>query len=480
MALAIGALFFAGATIGAVSLILPHPGSFDDAELWTNVALAYASSLLVLALADRLPPWTVQVVVGLGTLVATRAVYLSHEPTGFYTFFYIWIGVYSFFFFGRIWGVIHLLLIGACFAWVLTRVPHSSPVAYWLMTVGTAAITGLFVDVLARRVRSHAAAAEARAQALASVGVVAHELARSATKDGAGESICRAVVEVADAAGAMLFEPTSDSRGLEATAATERELTGSRMLFVGPASGVVSAFTSRLPFFVSDARGVQSVSQELVERLGAISALFNPVLREGVPIGVIAVWWRRRIDSLDEEVAQVVGLLAAEASLAIERAELTERLERAARTDDLTGLLNRRAWDEALVREMARARRVETTLCVAMLDIDRFKEYNDRSGHQAGDRLLKEAAAEWQGRLRETDLLSRYGGDEFALALPDCEQTEALDLLERLRQATPEQQRTSAGVVAWDGAEDPTELLARADRALYSAKQTGRDRVIRA
>jgi len=95
-------------------------------------------------------------------------------------------------------------------------------------------------------------------------------------------------------------------------------------------------------------------------------------------------------------VEQIISLLAAESTVAIERAELLTRLERAARTDDLTGLPNRRAWDEYLTRELAHAKRLGTPLCVAILDLDHFKEYNDRHGHQAGDRFLKQAAAAWQ------------------------------------------------------------------------------------
>jgi diguanylate cyclase (GGDEF)-like protein len=136
---------------------------------------------------------------------------------------------------------------------------------------------------------------------------------------------------------------------------------------------------------------------------------------------------------------------------------------------------NRRAWDDELPRELARSARSGQQLCVVLLDLDHFKDYNDRHGHQAGDRLLKAAAAAWQGRLRKTDLLARYGGEEFAVLLPDCGPANAMEIAERLRTAQPEV-TCSLGVAAWDGREAVTELVARADRALYAAKAAGRDR----
>jgi diguanylate cyclase (GGDEF)-like protein len=149
-----------------------------------------------------------------------------------------------------------------------------------------------------------------------------------------------------------------------------------------------------------------------------------------------------------------------------------------ARTDDLTGLPNRRAWDTELAREMAQARRRENDLSVAMVDLDRFKDYNDSRGHQAGDRLLKEAAGAWRSALRESDLLTRYGGEEFAIALPDCDAREAHRLIERLRAVTPQGESCSAGIATWDHSESAAEIVGRADVALYEAKQLGRDRAI--
>jgi diguanylate cyclase (GGDEF)-like protein len=153
---------------------------------------------------------------------------------------------------------------------------------------------------------------------------------------------------------------------------------------------------------------------------------------------------------------------------------LYREVGRLARTDSLTGVANRRAWDEELPRELDRAARSGQPLCVALVDLDHFKAYNDRHGHPAGDRLLKAAAAAWQDRLRKTDLLARYGGEEFAVLLPDCGLGDAMEIAERVRTTLPEG-TCSLGVAAWDGREDATALVTRADRALYAAKEGGRD-----
>ena len=156
---------------------------------------------------------------------------------------------------------------------------------------------------------------------------------------------------------------------------------------------------------------------------------------------------------------------------------LYREVGRLARTDSLTGVANRRAWDEELPRELARSARSRQPVCVALLDLDHFKAYNDEHGHQAGDRLLKAAAAAWEGRLRKTDLLARYGGEEFAVLLPDCALGNAMEIAERLRTAQPEV-TCSIGVADWDGREDIGRLVARTDRALYAAKAAGRDRCV--
>jgi diguanylate cyclase len=164
---------------------------------------------------------------------------------------------------------------------------------------------------------------------------------------------------------------------------------------------------------------------------------------------------------------------------AIEISRLVSRLEGLARTDPLTGVPNRRVWEEELPRELERARRMGSGLCLAMIDLDNFKAYNDRHGHQAGDLVLKEAASAWRAEVRSTDLLARYGGEEFVLLLPACALDDAVQIVERLRVATP-LVTCSVGLASWDFSEAAPELVERADQALYLAKAEGRNRFVTA
>lgn len=155
------------------------------------------------------------------------------------------------------------------------------------------------------------------------------------------------------------------------------------------------------------------------------------------------------------------------------------QLSALARVDPLTGVPNRRTWDHELSRACAAAREGGEPLAVALLDLDRFKRFNDRHGHQAGDRLLREAASGWTEALRGSGaMLARYGGEEFAVLLPGHGSEQAVAVLDRLRAVTPGEQTFSAGVAVWDPTTDPATAVGEADTALYEAKRRGRDRVV--
>jgi len=155
------------------------------------------------------------------------------------------------------------------------------------------------------------------------------------------------------------------------------------------------------------------------------------------------------------------------------RAQLLSEEQVLARTDRVTRLPNRLAWEEQLQLQVARAASGPHALAVLMIDLDRFKEFNDTNGHQAGDAHLKAAGAGWLAATRETDYLARIGGDEFALLLPNCPPEQAAQLVGRLEAATPSGQGCSTGLAYWDGHESAHDLSGRADRALYVDKHDG-------
>jgi diguanylate cyclase (GGDEF)-like protein len=477
MATVLGALFAAGATIGALSLILPHPSTYDTDGLWSNVVIAYAAGLALLLARQRLSVWSLQLIVLAGTVVVTRAVYYGHDPSGYYTYWYLWIGIYAFFFFGRRWGTVQVGFVAAAYAWVLTQDSGSTPVPRWVVTVGSIFVAGLLIDALAARMRRETSAAARRASNLEAVSEVARQLATQSDSRAVGWAICSAAVRTSQASVAVLWRPTASGDALQANAAAGADVEGVQIPFVTPSSGAVQVFTSAEDRFEPMRPGHSA--QEIAPSFEAGAALWEPVLKdEGAAVGVLAVYWRDRLQHLIPETQRAVRLLALEAAIAIDRGELLGRLEVAARTDDLTGLLNRRAWDEELGRELSRADRSGALLCVAILDLDRFKQYNDTHGHQAGDRFLKQISGSWSQSLRTGDILARYGGEEFALALPGTNLEHSQQMLERLREALPEDQTCSAGVCLWDGKESAESLTARADTALYAAKAAGRDRIV--
>jgi len=172
-----------------------------------------------------------------------------------------------------------------------------------------------------------------------------------------------------------------------------------------------------------------------------------------------------------------------------EQKRLEEELRRLASQDSLTGALTRRAFAERANIEFQRSRRLESSLCLAILDLDHFKRINDSFGHAAGDQVLRNFAQLMKEQTRSTDVFARFGGEEFVLLLPDTGVDEGATLLERLRDIWSREQLQSPGgtiqstmsagiiLVGPDGSlEDWT---AKADAALYQAKSEGRNRVVR-
>jgi len=190
--------------------------------------------------------------------------------------------------------------------------------------------------------------------------------------------------------------------------------------------------------------------------------------------------------------AEIFNLTNALATMTREAARKNRELQRAnetieklARIDALTDLSNRRMLEEALPREAARAERLQERLSLIFADLDRFKSINDRFGHKAGDQVLIRAGAVFKSQLRSYDVAARYGGDEFVLLLPGTPLDAALAVAERIRQdlaasevqECPRQITASLGVAGRAAGEAAGDLLARADAALYRAKQMGGNRV---
>jgi diguanylate cyclase (GGDEF)-like protein len=226
-----------------------------------------------------------------------------------------------------------------------------------------------------------------------------------------------------------------------------------------------------------DAGSDPRVDLQTAREAGARSMVIVPLVHRRKPVGVLKVWSGRPFAFAEREL-RVTQMLAGTLGAAIARGELLDRLAAAAATDALTGLPNRKEWDERAPRELARASRLGYPVSLALLDLDHFRAFNDAHGHAAGDALLKSCAARWWNAVRSVDLLARLGGEEFALLLPNCIALDAVTAAERLRAATSDLRAVSVGVAQWDMQEPLESLMLRADVALYRAKKDGRDRIV--
>jgi diguanylate cyclase (GGDEF)-like protein len=240
-------------------------------------------------------------------------------------------------------------------------------------------------------------------------------------------------------------------------------------------SAAADCLLSGRRLFIADARTDARIPQLLQSQVDASSLLYEPVVRRGQVVAVLAVGWRD-VTVPSEAALEAVSLMAVEAAVCLEQADLLNTVQQLARTDQLTGVHNRRALDE-LIPHALQGATAATPLCIALLDVDHFKTFNDTFGHPAGDRFLQNATRAWALQLRGTDIIARFGGEEFAIVLPDCQLRDAAAVLDKLRSNTPTGQTISIGIAQWDGRESEQALLQRADTALYQAKADGRNRL---
>lgn len=293
----------------------------------------------------------------------------------------------------------------------------------------------------------------------------------------ARQTIVDAGRDLAHAQFACLLEPAPHGRSLVVTSSTDSAMLGVELPLDGTSAGV-EAFLTGTTVFVPDTRFGPHSSPRLVELAGDGTSFCAVPVRSGDrTTAAMSVGWSQRLERMNDRRVQVVSLLADQAGVALRQVALLDELEQLAQTDALTTLPNRRSWDRTLDTLLSMSAATGHPLSVALVDLDHFKAFNDTYGHAAGDEFLREFADRAHAVLRSADTVARWGGEEFAVALPDCQGPVAAEVLERIRLGVPTGQTCSIGYGTWDGQETAADLMERVDAALYAAKRAGRDRI---
>jgi diguanylate cyclase (GGDEF)-like protein len=272
---------------------------------------------------------------------------------------------------------------------------------------------------------------------------------------------------------AVVELPDGDDLVYRAVAGVAQPFAGLRLPADGSASGYVVGNLESL--VISDTETDTRVDREACRDVGARSMVVVPLIHAGRAAGVLKVY-SAEVEAVGVDEARVLGLLGNAIGTGLARAELFATMTEHASIDALTGLANRRSWDDQLARAIAHAERTHETLSVAVCDVDGLKELNDRRGHAAGDELLRSLADRWRAEARAADLIARIGGDEFAILLPGADEAGAHDVVERLIASLPKGMSVSFGVAEWDLREDGVGLMARADLRMYDEKRRSKAR----
>lgn len=319
-----------------------------------------------------------------------------------------------------------------------------------------------------------------------------YAMIRRLSRLGTVEAVARAVVrETAHLLGAervslALFNQADQSLTIAATEGIAPDaLKGVRIL---PGDWVVGhVFASRRPVFVTDVATLPGFrSNSAKYRTCSFAAV--PLLAGSHAVGVLTVTDKRghtQITRQDELVLRTIGSAAAVAVVAARAGDEVTRLGHAATIDSLSGLLNRPGFDNRLHQEVERARRQAGPLAVLMADVDDFKTINDTRGHQVGDEVLKFVGSVIRSSVRVFDVCARFGGDEFAVVMPNSDRDNAMLCAERIRQRLVERSANdqlpaltiSIGVTVFGEGDQVADLLARADQSLYRAKADGKNLV---
>ena len=305
------------------------------------------------------------------------------------------------------------------------------------------------------------------------------EIAATIDLDDVLQRTLAAAVEDAAVDAAMLSVHQVEDEPLVATVGMTADEAARQPVATAPPGGARAVRIS-YRYAPDEEGGLREAGSELIQ--GGVAV---PVREgEGTAVGTLAVFWRNENRGPEEGEVARLEQLAATSAPAIRNAQRFREARELADVDGLTGLHNRRFFHETLGRECARAQRYDRRLALVVLDVDDFKETNDRVGHLAGDAVLAAVADRLRRAVRRADLACRVGGDEFAVILPEAGARDAEQLYRRIQFAVgsgsagpAERVRVSAGIAELRPEDDPVSLFQRADDALYRAKQAGKGQV---